>query len=154
VDWGVRAYELALCRRRLGDDSRRPLNEDILARRRGPVLTGVKGERDTRVGGNPLELLAQAQRGGEADGSSLAVAQSDRRHRLQDGAGCARAVAEAGTRSPARIESIASGQVTVAGEATQGRLWSRARSRRKGGSSRRPASIGSVVTLTYSHIGI
>jgi hypothetical protein len=38
----------------------------------------------TCIAGDPLELLAEAERGGEADPPLPAVAQADRCHRLDD----------------------------------------------------------------------
>lgn len=50
------------------------------------MLAGVIGERHVRVLVDPLELLAEPERGREADGAGSSVAQADRRHRRHDGA--------------------------------------------------------------------
>jgi hypothetical protein len=50
------------------------------------VVARVVGERHAWVVLDPLELLAEAKRGGERDGALLAVAQPYRRHRGHDGA--------------------------------------------------------------------
>jgi len=48
------------------------------------MLARVKRHRHPRIEGEPLQLLAKAQRGREAERPALAVVQSDRRHGLND----------------------------------------------------------------------
>jgi RecB family endonuclease NucS len=68
------------------------------------VLPGVVGERDPRLGLDPLELLGKAERGREPDGAVLAVAQADRSDRHDDGTPGRSDVAERGRQ--VRVEDL------------------------------------------------
>ena len=70
------------------------LGQDVAVLRGEAVLSGVVGEGDARVPADPLELLAEAERRGEADRPALAIAQADRRDRGDHGTAGRRHVRE------------------------------------------------------------
>ena len=58
------------------------------------MLARMECHRDSWIEREPLELLAEPQRGCETEGPALAVVQPDRRHGLDDDTPCRCAVAE------------------------------------------------------------
>jgi hypothetical protein len=73
-----------------------PLDEHVLRAGRKAVLTSVVRKGDVRVPLDPLELLAEAERGGEGNRPGLAITQSDRRNWGDDCSACRRYVCERG----------------------------------------------------------